>query len=689
MKAEKNIIPISEFNAIIAEIVMNESVPFIYERVGEKYQHYLIDEFQDTSVVQWMNTLPLIENSLASGNFNMLVGDAKQSIYRWRNGEVEQFINLPKIHNAPNDNISSKEAILSRNFKLEQLDSNYRSKSEIVQFNNMFFSTVKQLLSDDYKKIYDTVEQHYNKDNTGGYVQIDFFNKSDENDYDTLLINKTIEIIEDLKNDGYQYSEMAIICRSNKDGSFIASELTSKGFPIISNESLLINFSPKVRFMLAALDYINNTDNNLAKAVISKFIAADNTRLFHKLISDKAFFYSEIHNERGFDPIQLKKSALYDICEEIIRIFNMKEEPDAYLQYFLDTVFGFTQKNNPSISGFLDWFEQNKTKITLSLPEGENAINILSVHKSKGLEFKAVIFPYAKKRFGLTKDSFWTPINDTAVENINFALLPTSKKQLANTPLEKEYTIEEQKSMLDSINLLYVAFTRAVDRLYIISGNETDRKLDKNTASIINYFLAQKSLLEEGKTSYAFFEKTVNKDVKEEKPTAALPILISSDWLHRTSISFSAQKIWDNEKMRWGTLLHTLLSEIDTENNINDVIQKYTFEGIIEENESEQIKDKLIQIVTHPNLIKYFDNTATHKNECDIILPGNHFKRPDKIVIRDNKATIIDYKTGEANAKHDKQIIDYAHLLKEMNYVIEDLILVYIDEEIEVCRVNF
>ncbi|MEI7596613.1 MAG: UvrD-helicase domain-containing protein [Bacteroidota bacterium] len=686
LKAEKNIIPINEFNAIIAEIVLNEPVPFIYERVGEKYEHYLFDEFQDTSVLQWMNVLPLIENSLASGNFNMLVGDAKQSIYRWRSGEVEQFTSLPEIYKAPTPVIKEKEQILKENFLLKNLSSNYRSKVEIILFNNLFFKTVKSLLSENYQGIYDNVEQEFKPENTGGYVQIDFLEKDGENDYNTLTINNINEIISQQLADNYNYRDISIVCRSNSDSSYIASELTNSGIPVISNESLLVNFSSKVRFIIAILEYINNSNNHLAKTLIAYHIAKDSSYSFYELTVNETLFNEEL-TRIGFDYKKIKHFAIYDTCEEIIRVFGFDKSPDAYIQYFLDTIFSYSQKNSPSISEFLIWYESNKHKLSLSLPDGENAINIITIHKSKGLEFKVVIYPYANKKFGITKDNFWTELEDEATGEIKYSIIKNNKKQLEGTDLEKIYTIEENKSVLDSINILYVAFTRAVDRLYILSGNDKNRKEKFNTANILDYFLKETALFEEAKLSYSFGIRANQINNKFEESTKQHNLFISRNWTDRTSISFSAERVWDNESIVWGTLIHLLLSEINQESDIELAILKAINEGLFLSSQMDEISNKLKQIINHPLLINYFSNVNIHKNECDIILPQYAIKRPDKLIITKNGVTIIDYKTGNVEEKHQKQVKDYSSLIKQMGYQIHEQLLVYINEEIQVIPV--
>ena len=219
-KHRNNLVHISEFNARIAGIVMNEPVPFIYERLGEKYQHILIDEFQDTSALQWMNFIPLIENSLAGGFFNLVVGDGKQAIYRWRGGEVEQFNALPAIAGSDrNPILKQRQQVLQRHFEKVTLDQNYRSKSEIVEFNNRFFRTIADgVLTAGKEKIFEGLEQQYNPQKTGGYVSLEFLEQDDEElNYHEKTLKRIHSVISEAQRDNFNLRDMAVLCRSNKN----------------------------------------------------------------------------------------------------------------------------------------------------------------------------------------------------------------------------------------------------------------------------------------------------------------------------------------------------------------------------------------------------------------------------------------------------------------------------------------
>jgi len=273
-KSQNNILHISEFNKMISKIVMNEPIPFIYERLGERYSNYLIDEFQDTSVLQFQNLLPLIDNSLASGHFTMLVGDGKQAIYRWRGGEVEQFALLPKVF-GHNDNplVLEREDALVRNYSPKVLDKNYRSKKEVIEFNNLLFSLLAKKLNAKYQNIYEDLKQGFHPENTGGFVQVEFIEGETEAFRDQNKI-RTYELILHLLEQNYKLQDIAILVRKNTDGSDIANYLTKKGIEVISPDSLLLSNSAEINFIHSILKYLANNTDNITHAEILEYSVA-------------------------------------------------------------------------------------------------------------------------------------------------------------------------------------------------------------------------------------------------------------------------------------------------------------------------------------------------------------------------------------------------------------------------------
>ncbi|HET6245123.1 MAG: UvrD-helicase domain-containing protein [Bacteroidetes bacterium] len=693
LKKENNILHISEFNKIISEIVANEPAPFIYERIGERYKHFLIDEFQDTSVLQWQNLLPLLDNSLAGGNFNMIVGDGKQSIYRWRGGEVEQFAMLPKVYKQDSNLlIAERQASLERNYIEKPLSSNFRSKMEVVDFNNRFFNQISTGLFIGYQTIYDNHNQNFRKENQGGYVQVEFL---DEKNLAELSLEQTNcikihEIINDTLLDGYKLKDIAILFRKNQEASLVARFLIEQGIDVISSESLLINNSKDVRFAVNFLSYLINPADIGLQAKIMQFV------LLYKIKNQ-----SEIHNSLSalrpsqlslekqlsakgyvFSSVRLLKLPLYEICEEIFRIFELSEKPNSYIQFFLESVHNFTARNTAGIVSFLEWWEDKKDKLSVVIPQGTNAVNIMTIHKSKGLEFPIVIFPFANWRTKNSKDNFWINLDKSSVVNLSSAVVPANK-QLEDTVYAPLYSEEVNKSKLDNMNILYVAMTRPEDRLYIISSLSKYKDLANY---FIDYFKAAGQWDCECNT-YTFGTKTpsLQRVSKDYPSTYLLDSIISEPWNNKINITRLAPERWDienlDEQMAYGKLLHLALSRINSIVQIEPVLERMVFEGIILSEEKVKLENKLLQIVTHPKIALWFSPLLNVKNEVEILLPDGSSYRPDKVIIQDKNAVIIDFKTGKRNLKkHSNQLDKYQEVLIDMGFESIQKYLIYTEE---------
>ena len=273
IKEQNNIIHISEFNKRISQIVFTEPVPFIYERIGERYKHFLIDEFQDTSLLQWQNLIPLIENSLAEGHFNMIVGDGKQAIYRWRNGEVEQFAMLPEIFRKENLPLfDERENTLKRNFQERFLQNNYRSKKEIIEFNNDFFKTISSALNDSFQNIYQGMEQTFDFSNTGGYVQLEFVPTTEEKEEVDPMLLRLLNIVDEIKSSKRKMSDVALLCRTRNEAKACSLHLLENNIPVLSSESLLLSASEELNVIVSFLKQLLDNDDLLSMANILQYL---------------------------------------------------------------------------------------------------------------------------------------------------------------------------------------------------------------------------------------------------------------------------------------------------------------------------------------------------------------------------------------------------------------------------------
>jgi len=713
-RENENIVHISEFNKRIAEIVSSEPVPFIYERIGEKYGHFLIDEFQDTSLLQWQNLLPLLENSLGNNNFNMIVGDGKQAIYRWRNGEVEQFSSLPEIYPSPTDPLmKSRETLLKNHYAEFVLPKNYRSKAEIVQFNNEFFSFARQFLDDRFRNIYDSVEQKFDETNTGGYLSIEFLEKADYEKEEIIEIElEKIKQIISVDLAGTDLRDIAILTRENKDGSAAARFLIQNGINVISSEFLRLSSSREVNFLLAFLSYINNPKEKLPVSIILNYLT-DKKKIGFSSLNDAFGSCSELSREKdqskialplekliqkngiGLNISKLKPLTLYEIVVELVSIFSLDPGwKDPFVQFFLDVILDFTTRFNEGISAFLSYWDDTKDNNSIIVPEGISAVSIMSIHKAKGLEFPVVIYPFANNTSRLAIDNTWIDLDFDEIPELKTALIKYNKT-LENTQYDWLYRKEINKSFLDTLNLLYVAMTRPTKHLFVITCDKTtngewkDSVMFKDNADLFHAFFIVKGLWENEKKTYSFGQlptiSQIDRTEKTNTPSMDKTQVHSGNWREKIRISTSAPAFWDVENpdrnREYGNLIHLILSKIIRASDLSQVLDEAVSEGLLEDEQKMPLSEKLQRIIAKPEIAKYFSEGIEVRNEQDILTQQGKTSRPDRIVFMQNKVAIFDYKTGHEEAFHIRQLRNYADTLKEMGYSEVEKYLVYLDDE--------
>jgi ATP-dependent exoDNAse (exonuclease V) beta subunit len=688
-KKENAILHISEFNKLIAEIVFKEPVPFIYERLGERYSNYLIDEFQDTSILQWQNLLPLIDNALSEEQFTMLVGDGKQAIYRWRGGDVAQFANLPEIAGyEDNPIIREREASLKRHYEPKFLGSNYRSRSEIITFNNQLYSTLSETLPESLKRIYAQQEQKGNADNTGGCVSVEFF-ELEKNDIDLAHRTRILELIRQMHSQGYAYSDIAILTRTNRQGNALAVFLISEGIAVLSNDSLLLRNSATVAFLSAALQSLYNPDDEIARAEMLLFLSRREQGSLQEALS-AAKFGADFRNwlqSNGFDfyPETLLRLPLYQACEELMRIFGLDRHADPYLIFFLDELLAFTGGRDNSLAAWLVHWQERKEKVSAVVPEGMNAVHILTVHRSKGLEYPVVILPFPEARQRPGRDSFWIELNDPLLPGFSSGMV-ANNKTLEETVYAPVYTEEAYRTQLDNLNLLYVATTRAEERLYVIcAGWKKEAKATGDFTEMFSWHFGKAGLQPDHQGRIVFGKEILHIPDPKEKKSAVhmLDTFISHGWQDRIRIRSAAREAWSEEqqiKQDNGVIIHAVLARINTASDLDRALQAVVCEGLLETSELEQIRALLIQLLEHPTLKPFFEEHIASKNEVEVLLKNGQTFRPDRIVYALGKTVILDYKTGKETSEHHEQIENYAHILKGLVPEPIEKYLIYTDE---------
>jgi ATP-dependent exoDNAse (exonuclease V) beta subunit len=686
-KQEEKIVFISEFNHKIFEIINNEPTPFIYERLGERYHHYLLDEFQDTSSLQWQNILPLLDNSLSNGWFNLIVGDGKQSIYRWRNANVKQFAQLPQLEKSEQSNVIQERAqTLARNFEGRVLDTNYRSLKTIIDFNNSLFDFLSNnLLSDAYKPIYSGQAQKIKKEALG-YVTINAgkVEKDIIDDYTYDLVKQKISAA---LSDGFDYKDICILARKNSHGNSIANYLMQQKIPIVSSDSLLLKNNLEVNTILCYLNYLaNNQDVVNAAAVInylfqSKQISEDKFHTYLKELSNDTSLF-DILKACGINinPKQVVLNNLLDNCIAIINALNLNANGHQYIRFFLDEVNEFLVLKNSNITAFFDWWKTRSKKASMVIPENTNAVKIMTIHSSKGLEFPVVIIPYCNWTLYKINES-WVNIHNTNV-GLSVGVIPLSEK-VKDIGFELELETEKQEQCLDNLNLLYVAFTRAVERLHIITTAPLSNNF-KLVSHWIDDFIAANYPVNQ----HHFYElgKATHKQLQDKHSHSNTFDLNPLTFTKSTNVvqlkaSYLNNTLDVEEAKQQGLMMHWVLSKIKSNGDLDAAIELAIFEGILQRGNSAELKAKLVQLLQHQELAAYYIPDINCKLEAELITENGELLRPDRIVFDTEHTVLIDYKTGkENNTKYFRQLLKYETALVQMGYKNIKKLLVYVDD---------
>ena len=664
---DQNLQHISSFNKKIHSLVADQSSSFIYERIGERYNHFMIDEFQDTSLLQWQNILPLITDSIDYGK-SIIVGDGKQSIYRWRSGEVEQFLKLPKIFKGKHLSfLRDWENKLDHHYDekdWKETSENFRSKKEIIHFNNDLFSKTKQRLSKTLIDIYKNHNQNSNHAKEGGYVRIELFEGSNYRDEILHRIFNEIELILKKK---YSYKDISILCNTHSDITEVAEFLSKRKIPIVSNDGLLISNSLEVRTIISFIKYINDNQNNVAKCSIVNY-------LFEKHIINNNMheILINIKNNKSFISIlkdcgieininQIIQLPLFEMIQEIIKCFNI--ERDIYIDFFNDLILSYSAKNLNNFVDLINWWDTIKNKKSISISEEIDAVNLITIHKAKGLAFDIVIIPFNWE--SNVRKELWVENNSLLSSELKYSLI-YQNKNLKHSHYSDQNNREDDLSMLDNINKLYVACTRARDGLYIFS--KSFKKVSKNSKNL-------NSILSSFSNVYPYERGTLNEKLFSEKKQKNIFLskkVNTANWKKLVLIKKNISDFYDFEgsqqKKNWGKLFHYALSMITYFNQKDDVLNRMYCSGICSKKEKEKIKEELEKLFSNKEIKDFFNEKWEVKTEKEILLPNGKTYIPDRLLFNDNEVVIIDYKTGEFDSKNEEQIIKYENTLINMGY---------------------
>jgi ATP-dependent exoDNAse (exonuclease V) beta subunit len=673
-RTQDGIVHISEFNKRIAEIVNTEPVPFIFERIGERFDNFMIDEFQDTSSLQWLNLVPLIENGLASGHQSIVVGDGKQAIYRWRGGDIEQFNALPKLKDAEeNPILREREKALGRNAQEVLLGSNYRSAAEIVSFNNMFFEQCANLLHSELQKIYHNAAQVAGSGKADGYIELQALELSKEEDKHA---DATLAAVIKLHTEGWAYRDITILVRKNDEGAVLAQLLTQHQIPIISNESLLLIHEPKVQLLAALLQWLEQKENKelMLEIITALTISNPEHHVSHEMLetglrssSSFAALLQQLVPELQFRELQLL--SVYRRGEKLKQWLFGQSLNDTYVNFFLDELFRFTINRKSGKISFAEWWEKRSQKAAVGASEGIDAVRIMTIHKSKGLEFPVVIMPYVNWKHSFRLTDLWVDLNDPLVPELKVAVVNNTREMLLSS-VEEAIVRENDKILLDNLNLLYVGMTRAERRLYVFYDDVTMKDDNITTAShVVKKALANLAITTEQGISTYGTPTAPTHDQEKTIASHALPYNKADNWEHQLKIYSRSAEEWDDnmQPRRMGKLLHYLLEQTLLLNDVNAALRKAIHLGKMTSEMQQELKNRLNEIFAMTDF-KSILESGTCLPEVELIGTDGSILRPDLVIKKTNELIIIDYKTGEPNDSYKQQVEQYAARFRQMNY---------------------
>jgi len=680
-KERQNVIGIYEFSRKIADLLSKENAPYIYERLGTRFQHYLLDEFQDTSRLQWLNLIPLVHDSISSGHENLIVGDPKQAIYRFRNGLVEQFVALPSIYNPELDgNLEQVSNYFKEMGKKSPLKENYRSRKNIVSFNNQFFQNTLSQLPDSFGSYYEDIYQNP-MGKEGGYVGIDLYNSKEEGDVSELENEFLLKTVRKCLSDGYNCGDICVLARTKKEGNAWAKALTrsEEQFSVVSSDSLSVSSDKTVRFFVDYLELRKNSGNPTAqiKFASSYFQVVGEDPLvalesfwegrvgklnFQKFI--EAFFEST-------EDLFMDFENMYDLGQKFSQLVKVHELQNPYLHHFMEILQQYDLRFGPDLRGFLEHWKTKAHIETVQMPENQHAIKIMTIHKSKGLEFPVVILPNLEWKISPSKSEQFVKADS---DEVFYSKL--SKDKAPNYMIEA-YNVEYDQQLLDAFNLLYVAMTRAEDRIYTmldVKQEDHDKEYFSLLSQPIIKTLKQSSsgivdFSDDNKMSLGIEEQL---NIEDSEDTKGFRPTEMSDFLWFPEMSLKDKDALENEglskEQRFGNQLHLLLAQLNKFEEIDDVIGELRKNDLLEKEFIGDIKSAaqtIFEITEYRDMIYNADKILS---EQDILLDEKQTQRPDKLIFRDGIVNVIDFKTGKPLKKHQSQVMSYVNVLKTMGY---------------------
>ena len=724
---ENNTVLLSDSGRMIGRIIEGNDTPFIYEKVGMMYRHFMLDEFQDTSRQQWMNFRPLVDNALASGNASLVVGDVKQSIYRWRNGDWNLLANQLEAD------------LRHQNVHKETLDINWRSKKNIVDFNNFLFYRASNYLNswfeDELKdkpfsemngvilQAYADQYQHCaQNDGHKGYVRVSFVDSegaTKKSEFKEKALMMLIEQLEEVQRSGVKPEQITILVRENADAELIAKALWEKKkmdsqpgciYDVITSDTLKIGQSPVVRFVVNFFKIYARKNPQLIRAeilygyyrILLPMMALEEEGLnidLHNLFGSDAALPELFEKWLQIDPQSeflsgLLALPLFELAVAIADHFQLGDikGEKVYLQAFLDLVLEFGREDNGGISGFVEWWENFGYTKTLNLPNIKNFVRISTIHQSKGLEFDTVLIPFCNWEIALNSSKLpylWSIPEMVPFNHLKMVLLKCDKS-LKDSIFSNEYFHELLMSTMDNLNLLYVAMTRAISNLFIVMPYKDELKQPSNVAELMQNLMENPMMLDSiDQQKYVDFGegwdpfnkiyvsgKMATSEVSLVSPRVESPYdrLTLNSNNQRMQIRLHSKDYFQitgnhrGERINRGTLMHKIFEKIKIVQDIEPAIRKMISSGELGIREGREFAEKIGALLMQYPFSDWFSDNWKVLNERDILRPAESKHRPDRVLIRESSVVVIDYKTGEKSDKDIRQMKGYLVDLKKMGY---------------------
>ncbi len=689
---------LSDTQQLLHSLIKDSDSPFIFEKIGTQLEHVMIDEFQDTSSVQWKNFKVLLQECMSHVDTeNLIVGDVKQSIYRWRSGDW-------RLLNA----IDQEFPHADKTIDILPLETNYRSERHIIEFNNAFFTEAAQqeynaqheeypLGAEALRHAYADVCQKIPQQRPSqGYVSILLLPKKD---YQEAMLQQITATIDQLLQQGISPSRIAILVRNNKYIPLIADHFSvhRPDLHIVSDEAFRLDASASVSLLIQALHLLTHPDDKLSKATIVKlyqYAVLDNTLPDNELlIKDQLLddLLPEAYIQHTTDLLRL---PLYELTERLYTIFQLDRlnEQSAYVCAFYDQLNLFCQDNSTDIDAFISEWEETLCSKTIqgSTTEG---IRILSIHKSKGLEFDHVIIPYCDWRLE-HNDILWCQPTEPPYDALPIVPIDYSQKQMMGTIYEAHYLDEHLQNTVDNLNLLYVAFTRACQSLYVIGQRHAANSRSELIESVLPQLRLDGGILEgqedeESPLSYTFGQLNVSTarqqpSPKQSKnvflqPVTPKPITLET-FAVKTSFrqSNKSRDFVEGEDegtalsyIKIGSVLHNIFSTIRTRADIQQALQQLQQDGVLYDDEvtSEKITGLLRKRLEDRRVSDWFSDRWQLFNECSILTfeqGAMKERRPDRVMTDGRETHVVDFKFGHPRDEYHDQVREYMHLLRSM-----------------------